>query len=170
MLIDCNFTLFKIYTNTMKQLSILAFLSFLSLATFSCSNRDDDTETVVEASIINGGPYIFCIGDGESNFAVGLTIVSNGNGDDFTWIVTDEDNNILEIPKTIADTEAINFENSGTGNCKLWLFHFNNRPTNLQVDSNLFDDLSTEERTGLSNFIDVTRTGVDINTNTCPTL
>lgn len=155
----------------MKQLSILAFLSFLSLATFSCSNSDDDTsETAVEASRINGGPFIFCIGDGEANFTSGLTITTNGNGDDFTWIVTDENNDILEIPKTISDTEAINFENSGTGNCLLWLLHFNNRPANLQISSNLFDDLNANERIGLSNAIDVTRTGVDVNTNTCPTL
>lgn len=138
-------------------LSLLLCLTFMSCL-ISCSNSDDDSSnTVVEAPRISGGPFMLCLIDDEPDSVTGLS-VNGGVGDDFTWVVTDDQNVILRIPKTVEDTEAVDFSEAGQGNCRLWLLRFNTPIESLQEGNNLIADLNDEELEGLSNFIEVLRT------------
>lgn len=150
----------------MKPL-LYASLCLISLSFFSsCSNGDDTSSTAVEAPRISGGPFMFCVIDDEPDSVSGLS-VTGGSGNDFTWVVTDEQNIILRTPKTIEDTEAINFSEAGQGNCRLWLIRFNEPIDELQKENNLITDLNEADLIGLSNFIEVLRTE---NQEACNTL
>lgn len=151
----------------MKYLITISVYLTLSLFFNSCSNSDDNSSnTTIEPPRISGGPFVFCVVDDEADFVSGLS-VNGGSGDDFSWVVTDEQNVILSIPKTIEDVEAIDFSEAGQGNCRLWLLRFNNPINNLLDGNNLTSDLDKNDLIGLSNFLEVLRTE---NVEACNTL
>ncbi len=76
-----------------------------------------------------------CVGDGSSDF-VSIVNVSSGLGSS-SLIVTDEDGNILDLP----NSNTINFENAGPGNCYIWQINYNGHIDGLEEGQN-FNDLS----------------------------
>jgi len=135
----------------------LFFLSLILLL-ISCDNDDsEENNNTVKASVISGGPYDFCVENGIPDFTDGLSSMG-ASGNLFTWVVTDFENNILDLPKTIKDTEKKDFDQAGVGRCKLWLIHFNSEIQNLKKGKNLINDLTESEKTGLSNSILINRT------------
>jgi hypothetical protein len=77
----------------------------------------------VERTAVNGG--IVTTVDGESNVTVTvgdgiddeLSFTVSGNvGDNFTYVVTDDNNNILSVPAG----NTINFEDAPVGVCRVW--------------------------------------------------
>ena len=68
---------------------------------------------------ITGGPFEFCVGDGNAdNIATGA-ISTNGNVGAYTqWVVTDATaTTILGLPNNLAD---VDFDGAGTGACLIW--------------------------------------------------
>ena len=106
------------------------------------------------AGTISGGPFTFAV-DGTPDMVSGITLDgSNATGTNRTWVVTDDQGNILGLPPTLADVEGVDFDGAGTGVCFIWYMRYEDGLTGLEMGSNV-DDL--EGLYGLSNSITVTR-------------
>ncbi len=68
--------------------------------------------------------------DVESNVTVQFDILPT---DDVAgiWVVTDTEGNILGLPSTIADVEAVNFDDAGTGSCLIWFLSYDADSSNV---------------------------------------
>jgi len=78
---------------------------------------DDDGPTCdVSGGTLTGGPYTFCVGDGEADIATGITLSGN-DGDFSAWVVTDSEGNVVGLPGSITD---VNFDGAGSGTCLIW--------------------------------------------------
>lgn len=103
------------------------------------------------AGILGGGPFEFCVGDGEAdNITDGAITLSGNSGTNSTWVVTDVDGNILDLPDNYSE---VNFDGAPVGTCFVW---------HLSYEDNVsFDDVTNaSELTGcfaLSNAITVER-------------
>jgi len=88
-----------------------------------CDEDPDDPDPCdVDGGTLTGGPYTFCIGDGEPDYATGITL-SGDDGDFSGWVVTDEDGNVLGLP---ADIEGVDFDTAGSGTCLIWNISYDN--------------------------------------------
>ncbi|MFP2997402.1 T9SS type A sorting domain-containing protein [Spongiivirga sp. MCCC 1A20706] len=105
------------------------------------------TPAVAEGGTLTGGPYTFCVGDGQADNVSGVTLAGN-TGVNSQWIVTDEQGNILGLPPT---PEAVNFDVAGPGICLIWHLSYNGDITGLEAGQNANDlqgdfDLSNSVR------------------------
>jgi hypothetical protein len=67
---------------------------------------------------LEGGPFEFCVGDGEAdNIADGAITLSGNIGTNSAWVVTDADGKILGLPGTYSD---VNFDEAPAGTCLVW--------------------------------------------------
>jgi len=70
----------------------------------------------VNGGTITGGPFTFCVGDGEADIATGVSL-SGDKGDFSSWIITDSDGKVLGLPSSITD---VDFDGAGSGTCLIW--------------------------------------------------
>ncbi|NNF35584.1 MAG: hypothetical protein HKN68_15870, partial [Saprospiraceae bacterium] len=72
----------------------------------------------VEGGTIEGGPFEFCVGDGDSDFIEEGAVTLTGNvGANSAWVITDDDLNILGLPPMPSD---VDFDGAGGGTCLIW--------------------------------------------------
>ena len=84
-----------------------------------------------------GGPFSFCVGDGEAdNIPADAITVANSQGENFAWVVTDDLGNILGLPPTFS---AVDFDDAGEGVCLVWYLAWEGTITGLEVDLNTND-------------------------------
>jgi hypothetical protein len=70
------------------------------------------------AGVLEGGPFEFCVGDGEAdNIPEGAITLSGNMGTNSAWVVTDEAANILALPASPYD---VNFDEAPAGTCLVW--------------------------------------------------
>jgi len=70
------------------------------------------------AGVLEGGPFEFCVGDGEADHIPEGAITLSGNmGTNSAWVVTDEAANILALPASPYD---VNFDEAPAGTCLVW--------------------------------------------------
>ena len=106
------------------------------------------------AGTISGGPFTFTV-DGTPDMVSGITLDdSNANGSNGTWVITDDQNNILGLPPTLAAVEGVDFDAAGTGVCFIWYLRYEDGLTGLEAGMNVAD---LQGLYGLSNSIRVTR-------------
>lgn len=135
------------------------FLGILSLTLIiACENDDDNTivldETVVpDAGNLTGGPFTFFV-DGMPDNVSGIATDPDALGTNRTFVITDDQGNILGLPPTIADLEAVDFDGAGVGTCLIWYLRFENDLTGAEVGANANDLAGTFD---LSNSISVFR-------------
>ena len=90
-----------------------------------------------EGGTLTGGPFAFCVGDGEPDMLEPGAITLTGNsGTNSAWVVTDLDGNILGIPPT---PEAVNFDDAGPGTCLVWHLSFEDGLMGAAVGMNAAD-------------------------------
>ena len=83
---------------------------------------------------LSGGPFSFCIGDGEADNINEDQIVLSGNaGTNSQWVVTDDSGNILGLPPTFS---AVDFDGAGVGTCLVWHLSFEDGLTGAAVGMN----------------------------------
>ncbi|MCA0957690.1 hypothetical protein LCL86_01445 [Muricauda ruestringensis] len=106
------------------------------------------------AGIISGGPFTFIV-DGNPDMVSGISLDSSGaNGSNGTWIITDDQNNILGLPPSLTDVENVDFDGAGPGVCLIWYMRYEDGLTGLEPGNNISELMGLY---GLSNSIQVTR-------------
>ncbi|MEE9372682.1 MAG: hypothetical protein V3V00_06475, partial [Saprospiraceae bacterium] len=114
----------------------------------------------VNGGDLSGGPFSFCVGDGESdiisNNAISLT---DNSGSNSQWIITDDKGLILALPRNFSD---IDFDDVGAGTCFIWHISFENGISGLINGNNINIDLNG--CFDLSNSVAVSR--IDVNGGT----
>ncbi len=126
------------------------------VGSFSLSNSLTVTRNMLPtAGVISGGPYEFAV-DGTADFVTDLAIdATNATGSNRTWVITDEDLNILGLPPTLEAVEGVNFDEAGPGVCLIWYLRFEEGLQGAEVGMNAGE---LEGCFALSNSITVTRT------------
>jgi len=127
------------------------------VALLAACNDDDETSPMVEAGSISGGPFSFVV-DGTSDFVSGISTDGTGVGANSSWIITDDQNNILGLPATIVDLEGVDFDGAGVGTCLIWYIRYEGALMGLMTDENTSD---LQGDFDLSNSIRVDRLSVD---------
>ncbi len=133
---------------------------------FSLSNSIAVSRSVseVSAATISGGPYSFCINDGDADNVSGLAIdVSEAVGTNSSWIITDDAGKILSLPSSIAEVEAIDFDEAGGSTRLIWNIRYEDGIFGLEVDQNATEMVGCF---ALSNALEVVRTESDNNAGT----
>ncbi|WP_010521997.1 Ig-like domain-containing protein [Aquimarina agarivorans] len=87
---------------------------------------------IVSGGTLSGGPFTFTV-DGIADNVSGVT-VSENQGANANWVVTDEDLNILGLPPT---PQAVNFDEAGVGVCLIWHISYEDGLTGLVAGQNV---------------------------------
>ncbi len=130
----------------------ILILAALSIILASCGD-DDGTVITPDAGTISGGPFTFVV-DGTSDFVSGITVSSDAVGTNSSWVITDDNNNILGLPATITDLEGVDFDGAGAGVCFIWYLRYEEGLTGLEMGMNTSGLMGSFD---LSNSITVTR-------------
>ena len=89
-----------------------------------------DSCTVVGGTISTTNPTTVCVGDGVAD---NITVTLTGNqGPNNSWIITDENLNILELPTN----NTFNFDGAGLGTCLIWNIAYEGAIGGLVVGQN----------------------------------
>ena len=91
-----------------------------------------------EAGEIAGGPFEFCV-DGEADMVSGITQSGDRTGTNASWVVTDDQGNILGLPPTLEALEGVNFDEAGPGTCLIWYLRFEDGLVGAEVGANAND-------------------------------
>ena len=122
------------YENGLSGLTIGLNASNL-FGCFNLSNNILVLRTQPEGGTLLGGPFTFCVGDGEpDNIPINGISVSGNIGAISQWIVTDIQGNILGLPDNYSD---VNFDNSGVGTCYIWHLSYQNGLSGLSQGMNI---------------------------------
>ncbi len=116
---------------------------------FAISNSISVTKMASMGGTLTGGPFNFCIDD-ESDFVSGLEVTEN-TGSITTWIVTDPNGEILELPTSI---QTVDFNAAGVGLCYIYSISYDPPLTGLTVGANISELMGAF---GLSNSVEVNR-------------
>jgi len=89
----------------------------------------------VDGGQISGGPFIFCVGDGTSDFiSAGSVALSGNSGTNSQWILTDGNGFIFGLPGSPSDFD---FDELEPDTCQLWNISYENGLTGLTIGSNV---------------------------------
>ena len=145
----------QLKTQTMSN--VKTFLASLTAAILlvGCDNdSDDDTPIELDAGTLSGGPFTFVV-DGVPDMVSGVALNDfDGIGDVQSFVITDDQENILGMPPTIAALEGVDFDGAGVGACYIYHITYQEGLTGLDAGQNL-EALSGEF--DLSNFVVVNR-------------
>ena len=124
-----------------------------------CFDLSDPIRVNIGKSVggmITGGPYLFCVGDGDDNFIpTGDIALGGASGSNSQWLITDDRGEILGLPDRPSD---VNFDDAPEGTCLVWHLSYEDGIEGLEIGNNASRDL--QGCFGLSNSIEVTRTSV----------
>lgn len=125
---------------------------------FDFSNSIEVTrEAYTNAGTLVGGPFDFNVGDGIVDNVSGITNSETPAGTNSSYIITDDEGNILGLPVDLAALEGVDFDGAGDGVCLIWYIRYEDGLTGLEMGENA-NDLSGNF--SLSNSITVNRTEV----------
>ncbi len=91
----------------------------------------------LDAPTLSGGPFTFKVGDGTADNITEGAITEDGGfsvNDQSSWVVTDENGNILGLPDSFTD---VNFDGTDPGVCLIWYLTFAEGLTGLEVGNNV---------------------------------
>ncbi len=124
---------------------------------WSLSNSIEVTRTEaivceVAGGTLAGGPFAFCVGDGEADIIAVDGITLEGNiGTNSQWVITDDQGTILGLPPTFSE---VDFDGAPVGTCLVWHLSFEDGLIGAEVELNAND---LQGCFSLSNPITVTR-------------
>ena len=95
-------------------------------------------ECTVDGGMLSGGPFEFCVGDGEGDFiGADQIVLAGGSGSLRGWVVTDAaTGEILGLPPTFS---AVDFDGAGVGVCNVWYIAHDETLTGAEVGANAAD-------------------------------
>ena len=121
-----------------------------------CSENSNADVCDVDGGTLAGGPFSFCVGDGEADMIPAGDITLNGNsGTNSQWVVTDDQGNILGLPPS---PDVVDFNDAGAGTCLVWHLSYEDGLVGLEMGMNAGD---LEGCFDLSNSIAVERNQPD---------
>lgn len=121
---------------------------------FDLSNSLTVTRSALFGASLSGGPFTFIV-DSTADQVSGISVDDSlVNGMNTTFVITDEENNILGLPTTLTDVEGVDFNGAGAGVCLIWHLTYGDGLTGLTVGNNVSDFVGTYV---LSNSVSVTR-------------
>ncbi|NNF32782.1 MAG: T9SS type A sorting domain-containing protein, partial [Saprospiraceae bacterium] len=119
---------------------------------FNLSNSIEVIRNQPEGGVIDGGPFEFCVGDGNPDMIEQGVITLEGNsGSNSAWVITDGELNILALP---GDPSEVDFEGAEVGVCLIWHLSWDGDIIGAEVGANAAD---LQGCFSLSNFISVNR-------------
>ncbi|KQC31675.1 hypothetical protein AAY42_08370 [Flagellimonas eckloniae] len=125
---------------------------------YDLSNSITVTRNGLNAGMLSGGPYNFTV-DGIPDMVSSIVLDDSSlNGDAQTYVITDDQKNILGIPPTLEAVEGVDFDGAGVGSCYIYHLTYSTGLGGLAMGGNL-DDLTGEF--ALSNFVVVNRNALD---------
>ncbi len=113
-------------------------------------------ETTIKGGTLMGGPFTFDI-DGVADRVSGITLTGN-IGANSTWVVTDNQGKIITLPATLAEVEAINFDDIDATVSKIWHLSYEDGLQGAAIGNNTSNLTGTFD---LSNALTVTRSVPD---------
>ena len=121
---------------------------------FEFSNYVTVIRRHTEGGTLEGGPFEFCVGDGEEDHIPEGAITLSGNeGTNSQWVVTNEDGTvIMGLPPN--NYTEVNFDEAPAGICYVWHLSYEDGLTGLEVGNNPADLMGCFS---LSNGIEVVR-------------
>ena len=127
----------------------------LTLLVLSCSENENETPVIIpSAGAISGGPFTFCV-DGVADMVSGITVDNTSTmGTNSTWVITDDQGNILGLPPSLEALEGVNFDDAGAGICLIWYLRYEDGLVGAEVGMNANNLQGTFD---LSNSLQVTR-------------
>ncbi|MDF4223437.1 hypothetical protein PXC01_17690 [Maribacter sp. M208] len=106
---------------------------------FNLSNSIEVIRSRTEAGQLTGGPYKFYV-DGEADYVTDIMLdASDASGTNSTWVITDEDLNILGLPPTLDAVRGVNFDAAGAGTCLIWYLRYEDGLEGATMGSNAAD-------------------------------
>ncbi len=124
------------------------------LGCYSLSNSVSVVRKGNEGGELSGGPFEFCVGDGEADMiGMGEIDLSGNEGENSQWVVTDDMGNILGLPPSY---EVVNFDDAPAGTCLVWHMSYSDGLEGLAMGNNVSDLLGCYS---LSNSVSVVRKG-----------
>ena len=102
---------------------------------FSLSNAITVVRNQPEGGTLFGGPFEFCVGDGEADMVSGIEL-SGASGANSQWVVTDTSGQILGLPPMPG---AVNFDEAGAGICLIWHLSYADGIEGLEMGNNAGD-------------------------------
>ncbi len=86
---------------------------------------------------LEGGPFEFCVGDGEADHIPDEAITLSGNsGTNSQWVITDDQGNILGLPGNYTGPD---FDGAGAGTCLVWHLSYEDGLEGLALNNNKAD-------------------------------
>ena len=102
---------------------------------YNFSNAITVERSQPEGGTLEGGPFVFCVGDGiEDNIPAGSITLSGNVGTNNRWVVTDDQGNILGLPPM---PSVVNFDGAGTGTCLIWNIAYEDGLEGLAMGENV---------------------------------
>ncbi len=104
---------------------------------FSLSNPISVVRISPVGGMLTGGPYEFCVGDGEAdNIPAGDIVLTGNSGSNSQWVVTDDLGNILGLPPSY---EVVDFDGAPAGTCLVWHLSYEGMLEGAEVGNNAAD-------------------------------
>ena len=104
---------------------------------YSLSNPITVNRNQPEGGTLTGGPFTFCVGDGEAdNIPAGSITLEGNSGTNSQWVVTDDQGNILGLPPM---PSVVDFDGAGPGVCLVWHLSFEDGLQGAEVGLNAND-------------------------------
>ena len=128
---------------------------------FALSNFIVVDRIALNAGSLNGGPYDFVV-DGNPDMVSAITLDDTElNGENQTYIITDDNKNILGIPPTLEAVMNVDFDGAGVGSCYIYHLTYSTGLEGLASGGNLD---SLEGSFAVSNFVTVNRNALNAGT------
>ena len=138
-----------------KILSKLLSLTVVAALMVSCAD-DEPSPIVPDAGSLSGGPFTFVV-DGVADNVSGITVEGDPVGSNSSFVITDDQNNILGLPGTMTDLEGVDFDGAGVGVCFIWYIRYEDDLTGLEQGASTNNLEGTFD---LSNSIMVSRNSI----------
>ena len=123
---------------------------------FSLSNPLTVVRSKTEAGTLVGGPYEFTV-DGTPDRIDEISLTGERSGTNSTFVITDEEGNILGLPPSLDAVKGVNFDEAGPGTCLIWHLRFEDGLEGTEMGMNANDLVGCYD---LSNPLEVIRTEV----------
>ena len=122
------------YEDTLANLAMGNNVSQLE-GCYDLSNSIMVNRAQPDGGVLTGGPFTFCVGDGEAdNIPAGSITLSDEIGSNSQWLVTDSAGTILGLPDM---PSVVDFDDAGAGTCLVWHISYEDGLTGLAVNNNV---------------------------------